>query len=319
MSIVVPVYGVEKYLEECVESLLAQTYDHLQIILVDDASPDRCGQLCDEYAQKDSRIKVIHKPNGGAASARNVGIDAATGEYICFVDADDVVDENHVKHLWMALTNENADVSVGGLYLFTKTQKTPISQEPLGVYTECDYLRQFTAHWTCALMTNKLFKRSVVGAVRFAEGHCIDDEFFTYRVIMNSKKIVVTDFLSYGYRMRVSSVMHGSAINGQRIILDRIEYLVLRYTNIKRQYPELKQVFFQDMLNSVVRFWFHSKDMPRAQKEIHRWCRRNMGRIVTCHIPLRSKLVCFYQLGFCKPRYVGEPDFFRGSGEDCFS
>ena len=90
VSVIVPVYGIEKYLAECVDSILAQTYEKLEVILVDDESPDNCPQICDDYAKKDSRVKVIHKGNGGAASARNAGLDIASGEYICLIDGDDV-------------------------------------------------------------------------------------------------------------------------------------------------------------------------------------------------------------------------------------
>ena len=193
VSIIVPVYGVEAYLSECVDSLLAQTYENLEIILVDDGGKDRSGEICDRYAERDNRVRVIHKSNGGAASARNVGIDAATGEYICFVDGDDLVEKDYVTHLWSALSREDADISVCGLYYMTKHQKSPVEIESLGVFDCKEYLRLFTSYWTCALMTNKLFKRAVVGTVRFEEGHCIDDEFFTYQVIMNSSKVVVTD------------------------------------------------------------------------------------------------------------------------------
>ena len=89
ISVIVPIYGVEKYLEECIESILGQTYTKLEIILIDDASPDRCGEICDRYAQMDDRIIVIHQKNGGAAAARNAGLRIATGEYIGFVDSDD--------------------------------------------------------------------------------------------------------------------------------------------------------------------------------------------------------------------------------------
>ena len=92
VSVILPVYGVEAYLPECVESLLEQSYPNLEIILVDDASPDRCGAICDAYAERDSRVRVIHQKNGGAASARNAGLDAAQGDCVCFVDSDDTVE-----------------------------------------------------------------------------------------------------------------------------------------------------------------------------------------------------------------------------------
>ena len=116
ISIVIPVYKVEKYLEKCIESVLKQTYTNLQIILVDDGSPDNCGKICDEYAKRDSRIDVIHKVNGGLSEARNVGISKAKGRYIGFVDSDDYIKENMYEILLNLIKEYNADASICNLY-----------------------------------------------------------------------------------------------------------------------------------------------------------------------------------------------------------
>ena len=100
ISVIIPVYKVEKYLNKCVDSVLNQTYKNLEIILVDDGSPDKCPEICDEYAKKDDRIKIIHKQNGGLSDARNVGIEKSTGEYITFIDSDDYVDSNYIEQLY---------------------------------------------------------------------------------------------------------------------------------------------------------------------------------------------------------------------------
>ena len=110
VSMIIPVYGVEVYLGECLETVLNQTYENLEIILIDDESPDHCPEICDQYAQKDERIKVIHQKNGGAANARNHGLDMATGEYICFIDSDDKIENNYVEKLLGAI-KENKDSS----------------------------------------------------------------------------------------------------------------------------------------------------------------------------------------------------------------
>ena len=112
ISIIVPIYNVEKYLKKCIDSIINQTYKNLEIILVDDGSPDNCGKICDEYAKKDNRIKVIHKENGGVSSARNVGVENATGEYIGFVDSDDYIEKDMYEVLINNLKKENADISI---------------------------------------------------------------------------------------------------------------------------------------------------------------------------------------------------------------
>lgn len=113
ISVIIPVYKVEKYLDECIQSVINQTYKNLEIILVDDGSPDNCGKICDEYAKKDNRIKVIHKENGGLSSARNAGLDIARGEYISFIDSDDYVSKDFIKN--MSIQMANADLIICGM------------------------------------------------------------------------------------------------------------------------------------------------------------------------------------------------------------
>ena len=112
VSVIIPVYNVEKYLEECIQSVLKQTYKNLEIILVDDGSPDNCPKMCDEWAKKDSRIKVIHKQNGGASSSRNTGLDVMTGDFMCFIDSDDFIAKNYIEVLYNNLIETNSDVSM---------------------------------------------------------------------------------------------------------------------------------------------------------------------------------------------------------------
>lgn len=114
ISVVVPVYKVEKYLERCINSVLSQSYKDLEVILVDDGSPDKCGKICDEYAKKDDRVKVIHKENGGQSSARNIGIQEAKGQYISFIDSDDYLEKNAYETLIKVATTTNADITEGG-------------------------------------------------------------------------------------------------------------------------------------------------------------------------------------------------------------
>ena len=113
ISVIVPIYGVDKYLEECIESIISQTYTKLEVILVDDGSPDRCGEICDRYAEMDNRITVIHQKNGGAAAARNAGLRIATGEFVAFVDGDDYLEPDAYEYLAAALVEHEADIAFG--------------------------------------------------------------------------------------------------------------------------------------------------------------------------------------------------------------
>lgn len=302
ISIIVPVYGVEQYLSECVDSILEQTYGNLEVLLVDDASPDNCGVICDAYAAKDSRVKVIHKPNGGAASARNAGLDIATGEYICFVDSDDVVSPDYVATLLEQLAAADADIAVCGFTHYSRAGKTIcMNREPSGEYDRLGYLRQFLNSWTCALLWNKIFRRETIGNIRMAEGHRIDDEFFTYQLVLNARRIVVFDKPLYHYRLRSSSVMQDSYANGGRLMMDRIEYMQQKYGHICELAPELKADFFADLVDSYARYWAGCARIPEAEKRIRSWTKGNLGAIVMSQLTWKQKLIYIHGLFLKKP------------------
>lgn len=320
VSIVLPVYKVSAYLEDCIRSLMEQDYKNLEIIPVDDGSPDDCGAILDRLAAEDSRVKPIHKQNGGAASARNVGIDAATGEYICFVDSDDLVETNYVSHLVDSAEKEQADISVCGFFYWSQTKLAPCNGEtPVGIYEDRAYLAQFVKDWSCSLLWNKLYRRDIVGNIRMAEGHRVDDEYFTYQVVMNARKVVVTDPHLYRYRLRKSSVMQDVAKTNEPIMLDRIGYMIQRYDHIRTAVPELESVFFQDALNNLTRYWLHSKDMPQAQKAIRTWVNQHRSKILKSNLSLKQKAAYLMALYMKKPQFCGESNSIELEQNDYFS
>ena len=307
VSIIVPVYRVEAYIDECVESLVSQTYSNLEILLIDDESPDNCGAICDRWAARDSRIRVIHKKNGGAASARNAGLDAATGDYVCFVDSDDAVLADYVCHLVSTLETQRADAAVCGFSFWNRENcKTVGHGMQPGVYARNEYLLGFLREWSCSLLWNKIFRREAVGTIRMAEGHRVDDEFFTYQVCMNCKTVAVTDRCLYQYRLRASSVMQNAAPAQERMMLDRIEYVTERYGNIAERIPELEEAFFRDALDTIVRYWHHSKQMPEAQARIRTWTNTYFRQILSMKGTLRVKVGYLYSLYWKKPAITAE-------------
>ena len=238
ISIIVPVYGVEKYLHACVDSILAQTYQNLEVILIDDGSPDNCGVICDEYALCDGRVKVIHKPNGGAASARNKGLDAARGDYICLIDSDDWVSHDFVEKLYQKLTQAQADISVCSFTNVFRNGETanPMPYPVLEAMSQVQFLERFLTDWTSGMATNKMFKSSLLPDVRYAEGHKIDDEFFTYRVIARCRRLAHSDRRMYAYRQQPGSVMHLSFALSRLQAVDAKEQ---RLELLEQQFPEL--------------------------------------------------------------------------------
>lgn len=295
VSIIVPVYGVEAYLSECVDSLLAQVYQNIEILLIDDGSPDNCPAICDAYAAQDSRVHVIHKKNGGAASARNVGLDVAHGEYICFVDSDDLVCSDYIEKLYTTLSATEADIAVCGFTQMSRDgEETCFDIEKAGVYNRNDYIVQFLRNWTCALLWNKIFKKNVIGPLRMEEGHRIDDEFFTYQIVLNCNTITVFDLPLYRYRLRASSVMQKHRTNNENLMLDRIEYMQQRYENISKKLPNLQPLFFIDMTDSFARYWLICKEMPAAKKILRQWAIKNVQQILTSELTWKQKITYLY-------------------------
>lgn len=202
VSVIVPVYNVEKYLKKCVNSIIKQTYKNLEIILVDDGSPDRSGALCDHLATKDSRIRVIHQANGGVSSARNAGIEAATGEYICFVDSDDWLSEHAIEILARRMKGDSSDLCIGAVTLvgirgsssLCKISNTIISQSDIQSLLEYDALVR--APWS------KLFKADIIrqNSLRFPQGVAYgEDAIFVWQYLSYCNRISTSDVQTYYY------------------------------------------------------------------------------------------------------------------------
>ncbi|MCI6420699.1 MAG: glycosyltransferase [Blautia sp.] len=217
VSIIVPVYQVEKYIRQCVDSILAQTFTDFELILVDDGSKDKSGQICDEYARMDTRVKVIHKENGGAADTRNRGMDQAVGNYVMFVDSDDYLAPTMLECLYRNILNENADIAACNyLYFFENDRKkdfaTNVQSEVL-TGTEIFYYRKNERNygfWT--VVWNKLMKRETVGKVRFRSGKYYEDEFWANEIYQMDIKIVTIPECLYYYRQHENSTMRQKKI-----------------------------------------------------------------------------------------------------------
>ena len=211
ISVIVPVYKVEKYLNKCVESIVNQTYKNLEILLVDDGSPDNCPQMCDEWTLKDSRIKVIHKSNGGLSDARNCGIDAASGEFIGFVDSDDFIDETMYEKLYNLIIENDADLSICGIKtvdedgVFTEDALCPLKNEVLNSYDAMSCLN-IKNGWYYVTAWNRLYNKGLFDGLRFDIGKIHEDEFFAHKVFYRCKKIVTTNEPLYYYFQRTESI-----------------------------------------------------------------------------------------------------------------
>lgn len=239
LSVIVPVYKVEAYLDRCVESIVGQTYKNLEIILVDDGSPDRSGEICDKWAAKDGRVKVIHKENGGGAAARNTGMYVMTGDLVAFVDSDDYIAPGMYEYLFGLLEGYGADIAECN-YCITERDDEPLDTSEIAdvhEYTAGEAMREHIADKAFKQsVVNKLYQRKVLDSVRFTEGKMIDDEFFTYLAIGNAKKLVHSDKVMYAYRQQNDSVMHRvfslNRIQAVEAKLERLEYVTKAFPSL---------------------------------------------------------------------------------------
>lgn len=238
ISVIVPVYKVEPYLDRCIRSIVDQTYRNLEIILVDDGSPDRCGEMCDAWAAKDSRIRVIHKENGGAGLARNVAMDMASGIFLSFIDSDDYIAPQMYEHL-IGLMEEDVDIAECEL-LETAGDEAPLDTPAGARVLTCTAGKAMAHHIRDRIFRqtppNKLYRRATVGDIRFPVGNRIDDEFFTYRVIARCRRLAHSDRRMYAYRQQPGSVMHLSFALSRLQAVDAKEQ---RLELLEQQFPTL--------------------------------------------------------------------------------
>lgn len=252
ISVIVPVYNVNKYLAKCVESILQQTYIDLEIILIDDGSTDNSGEICDRFASIDSRIKVIHQQNGGAASAKNAGLRAATGKYLAFVDSDDYIECDAFEFMVNEMEQNGVDVvrcCFRDIYRDESVDRW--HEEERKIYSANEFLALFLSDWTCGLLWDKLYVRKIYDGIMFEEGRKIDDEFFTYRGIMNAEKILSVPKIVYNYRKRKSSVMLSEQSKGQ-IVQDQLDYINTRRRNVLARFPDLKNMYDVHFANALL-------------------------------------------------------------------
>ena len=234
VSIIVPVYQVENYIRQCIDSILVQTFTDFELILVDDGSKDKSGQICDEYAVLDQRVKVIHKENGGLSDARNCGMDQAVGNYFMFVDSDDYIEPTMLEYLYKALMNKEADIAVCNfLHFFEEDRKrdfsTNIQSEVLSG-AEIFYSRKnerVYGIWTVAW--NKLYKRETLGNVRFRFGKYHEDEFWANDIYQMDIKVVTIPECLYYYRQRDNSIMGRKNIKRDFDILEALQERIAVY------------------------------------------------------------------------------------------
>ena len=244
LSVIVPVYKVEKYLTRCLNSLLIQDLEHIEFILVDDGSPDRCGEICDHYAELDSRFKVFHKENSGLSSARNFGIDHSSGEYIMFVDSDDWVSSDFCRTAYSSAIKQKSDLVMFN-YQFVyddNSTKSPIHKRKEG---KCSWQEgiDLILGQVGVYAWNKLYKRTLFEGIRYPEGRLFEDSPTTWKLICKAENVYYINNLLYFYYVRSDSILHQTSL---KALQDRFEMKMLFFDGV------IELGYSQDKINYVL-------------------------------------------------------------------
>ena len=302
VSIIVPVFQVEKYLEKCISSIIAQTYKNLEIILVDDGSTDNCPAICEQFQREDDRIKVIHQENGGLSHARNVGLEVARGDYIGFVDSDDWIEPNMYENLMSALQESGADIAVCRYQIefedstkntrnieFSKRRRRYSPEEALrNIFIGDGYISN--AVW------NKLYRKFVLANTKFTVGKICEDILWTALVVGNANFVIGLNYPLYHYLYR----NEGLSKNSQQIVKrlqDRIEMSEQRIEFIRQYYPKLEKfaiVKNQDLCyeGAVILSLKYSNLDPdgKIRRELHRHFQQWGGVSIRDNDSLKTKI-----------------------------
>ena len=294
ITIIIPVYNVEQYLEKCLDSVINQDYPDLEFILVDDGSPDKCGEICENYAKKDPRIKVIHKKNGGLSDARNVAIDVALGEYITFVDSDDYVSNDYVSTLYDLIKKNSCKISASGYIRFGQDDDLKEGKKVIREYVfsrdnaikEMFYQQKFdTSAWA------KLYHRSLfLDGIRYPVGLLFEDLPTTYKLFQKSDKVAFSNKETYFYLRRTTSI-EGSPFSQKKI--DSTVKIINQLESDFKNAPHLKKAVSSRILNFsfhiLISMPFDNEDRLFLIKKIKNY---RLSVIMDKEAKMRSRITC---------------------------
>lgn len=264
ISIIVPIYKTEPYLRKCLDSIVQQTYRNLEIILVDDGSPDNCGAICDEYAPQDERIKVIHKPNGGLSSARNAGIAVATGEYIGFVDSDDWIELDMFEYLISNALIHNSDITAcSHLKCFPDHQEFCGWNNTLILEMESALVLLLEDETLHNYVWDKLWRSSLFDGISFPEGKTFEDIAVSYQLFLRADKVVLLPEAKYNY------LQHSNSIVNDLSFRNRINLFLAqkdRLNNLGPIYPQFVPLMEKKYITTSISIWCSYLNTSKSER-----------------------------------------------------
>lgn len=294
ITVVVPVYKVEEYIERCVNSIINQTYKNLEIILVDDGSPDRCGEICDNYAKKDKRIIVIHKENGGLSDARNAGIDIAKGKYITFIDSDDYITDDYVEFLYNLILKNNVKVSIcSHTVLYDTGLKIEKETEEFSVLDAKTAIRRILyddgidiSAWA------KLYETTLFKNIKYPKGKLFEDSAVTCKILSECEKIAIGSKSKYFYMIRSNSITN-EKFNVKKMDLITSTKEMGKY--ILKKYPDLQdgvdRRIMYAYLSTLSQLANSKEKFLKEQNEMMSYIKENRTKVLKDkNIPKRDRI-----------------------------
>lgn len=274
ISIIIPIYNVEKYLSECINSVIGQNYNNIEILLIDDGSTDNSGKICDEYKKIDNRIKVYHKLNGGLSDARNYGLDKANGKYVCFVDSDDFVLKDYISSMYSNLKRNEVDIASCGYSLFCN-EKNIINKNRVGIEKKYNTIE---AHkylniigYFNTVVWNKLYNKKLFNDIRFPIGKKSEDCFIMPYLIEKSNGVYYSSIPKYMYRQRSESITKSKEINLDAIEASKscIEFYKNNNMNDTIKYAKRSLIFtYIFIYNSYLVRFKNKKEMKKIKENV---------------------------------------------------
>lgn len=268
ISIIIPVYNVEKYLTECLESVDLQTYPNLEILLIDDGSTDASGKICDRYSKKNKKFKTIHKEYGGVSSARNVGLKHVKGEYIAFVDSDDIVSKDYILNLYQCLKEENADISLSRYVRFVDKIEMPKTSKKQGSLSSTTALKKLLYQEEQELfivtLWGKLYKKKVFEGIQFPNGRINEDNAVITDVFDHANTISYIDICDYFYRKTFNSITSQPFSKARMDVVYFSEKVMKKYENTDF-YKGAMNLFFRRNIE-MLSMLYQLKDYPEKEK-----------------------------------------------------
>lgn len=292
ISVIIPIYNVEKYLRRCLDSICNQMYQNLEIVLVDDGSTDSSGKIADEYARRDTRFHVMHKQNGGLSDARNVGLSYCHGTYIVFVDSDDYVTEDYVMVLYDLLKHNHADISVVSL-THQEEELSKISDSTAAkIYNTKEALQDLLYQRISTSANAKMYRAELFSDIRYPQGRLYEDVIATYQIFEKATKVVWCDIKKYWYYVRTDSIVR-SVFNVKK--MDYVYNCEEVLEEVKKKYPELSKAAESRLLWAAIHIWVNfteRKKYPEQYQYVYKTIKQYRKSVMSDKaVSTRNKLV----------------------------